>query len=114
MRLSGGPGKPVPNVADVRAVARGQVWGLLITLLIALLLLATGHLWAHGHQPRDVVTGAHGPFPASFGAGAPLAPERVVRRTSGFDEALVHGLYVRETGSLSGVTAVNVRTGKEY
>ncbi|MGW2080621.1 outer membrane protein assembly factor BamB family protein [Streptomyces sp. NPDC001939] len=73
-----------------------------------------GHLWAHGHQPRAVVTGAHGPFPASFGAGAPLAPERVVRRTSGFDEALVHGLYVRETGSLSGVTAVNVRTGKEY
>lgn len=114
MRLSGGPGKPVPNVADVRAVARSQVWGLLITLLIALLLLATGHLWAHGHQPRDVVTGAHGPFPASFGAGAPLAPERVVRRTSGFDEALVHGLYVRETGSLSGVTAVNVRSGKEY
>jgi outer membrane protein assembly factor BamB len=27
---------------------------------------------------------------------------------------LVHGLYVRETGSLSGVAAMNVRTGKEY
>lgn len=110
MGLSGGPGKPVPNVAEVRALARGQVWG----LLIALLLLAMSHLWVHRHKPRDVVTGAHGPFPAAVGAGAPVAPERVVRRTSGFDEALVHGLYVRETGSLSGVTAANVRTGKEY
>ncbi|WP_329580906.1 outer membrane protein assembly factor BamB family protein [Streptomyces sp. NBC_01361] len=27
---------------------------------------------------------------------------------------MVHGLYVRETGSLSGVAAMNVRTGKEY
>ncbi|WP_405475115.1 PQQ-binding-like beta-propeller repeat protein [Streptomyces sp. NBC_00009] len=27
---------------------------------------------------------------------------------------MVHGLYVHETGSLSGVRAVNVRTGKEY
>lgn len=111
MGLSGGPGKPVPNVAEVRALGRVQVWG----LLIALLLLAVSHLWVHRqHQPRDVVTGAHGPFPAAFGAGAPVAPERVVRRTSGFDEALVHGLYVHETGSLSGVRAVNVRTGKEY
>ncbi|MGD1221721.1 PQQ-binding-like beta-propeller repeat protein [Streptomyces krungchingensis] len=110
MGLSGGPGKPVPNVAEVRALARRQVWG----LLIALLLLATSHSWVHRHQPRDVVTGAHGPFPAAVGAGAPVAPEHVVRRTSGFDEALVHGLYVRQTGSLSGVTAANVRTGKEY
>ncbi|MFE6893910.1 PQQ-binding-like beta-propeller repeat protein [Streptomyces sp. NPDC057694] len=61
-----------------------------------------------------MVTGAQGPFPAAFGAGAPLAPERVVRRTSGFDGALVHGLYVQQTGSFSGMTALNVRTGKEY
>ncbi|MEU1203292.1 PQQ-binding-like beta-propeller repeat protein [Streptomyces sp. NPDC005813] len=108
--LSGGPGKPVPFVANVQEVARTQAWG----SLFALLLLATSHLWVHGHQPWDVVTGARGPFPAALGAGAPVAPERVVRRPSAFDEALVHGLYVRETGSLSGVTAVNVRTGKEY
>lgn len=113
--LPGGPGKPVPNVAEVRVLARGQVWGLLSAMLIALLLLSMSDLWVHRQQqPRDVVTGAHGPFPAAFGAGAPVAPERVVRRTSAFDEALVHGLYVRETDSLSGVTATNVRTGKEY
>lgn len=110
MGLSGVPGKPVSNVEEQRSFVRGRVW----VLLIAVLLLVAGQVWEDGHQPRDVVTGAQGPFPAAFGAGSPVAPERVVRRTSGFDEALVHGLYVRRTGSLSGVAGVNVRTGKEY
>lgn len=108
--LSGGPGTPVPNVREVRAMTSGQMWGLLIVYL----LLTMSQVWGHGHQPRDVVTGAHGPFPAALGSAAPVAPEHVVRRPSGFDEVLVHGLYVRQTDSSSGMTAVNVRTGKEY
>lgn len=105
MRLSGGPGKPVPSHAALRA-ARSRVWG----LLIALILLAVCQL-VDWHQSQDVVTGAHGTFPAAFGAGAPVAPERVVRqKTDG--EVLVHGLSIQLPGSR--VTAVNLRTGKEY
>ncbi|MFE6758316.1 PQQ-binding-like beta-propeller repeat protein [Streptomyces sp. NPDC057684] len=103
--LSGGPGKPIPSQADLRA-ARARVW----SLLILLILVAVAQLldW---HQSQDAGTGGHGPFPTAFGAGAPLAPEHVVRlKTDG--EALEHGLSIRSTDS--GVTAVNVRTGKEY
>ncbi|GAA5030507.1 hypothetical protein GCM10023335_70920 [Streptomyces siamensis] len=64
-----------------------------------------------GHQWGDVFTGARGPFPAAFAPGAPVAPDRVVRRTTD-EQALVHGLSVRWTGS--GVTAMNLRTGEEY
>ncbi|WP_329579525.1 outer membrane protein assembly factor BamB family protein [Streptomyces sp. NBC_01361] len=105
MGLLGGPGKPVPSHAELRA-ARSRVWG----LLIALIFLAVCQL-VDWHQSQDVVTGAHGTFPAAFGAGAPVAPERVVRqKTDG--EVLVHGLSIQSPGS--SVTAVNLRTGKEY
>ncbi|WP_369249194.1 PQQ-binding-like beta-propeller repeat protein [Streptomyces sp. R41] len=87
-------------------MARGRVWGVLFLLVLA----ATVQL-VDWYQSRDVVTGSHGPFPAVFAAGAPIAPERVIQRTTD-DEALVHGLSIRRTRS--GVTAVNLRTGKEY
>lgn len=103
--LPGGPGRRIPNPADVRA-ARGRVWGVLILLLILVLAQLV-----HWYQSRDVVTGAHGPFPAAFATGAPVAPERVIRRTPD-DTTLVHGLSLQSTDS--GVRAVNLRTGKEY
>ncbi|MFE7155191.1 PQQ-binding-like beta-propeller repeat protein [Streptomyces sp. NPDC057636] len=103
--LPGGPGTPVPSRTDVQ-IARGRAWGLFIALvLIAVTLLVN---W---YQSRDVFTGAHGPFPAAFAAGAPVAPVRVVRRASD-EQALVHGLSLQDTAF--GVTAVNLRTGKEY
>ncbi|WP_392959796.1 PQQ-binding-like beta-propeller repeat protein [Streptomyces sp. LN245] len=77
---------------------------------IALILLAIG-LLVTWYQSRDVFTGARGPFPAAFAAGAPVAPDRVVRRTSD-EHAFEHGLYLQDTAF--GVTAVNLRTGKEY
>ncbi|WP_327429498.1 outer membrane protein assembly factor BamB family protein [Streptomyces sp. NBC_01236] len=79
-------------------------------MFIALVLCVIA-LLVSWYQSRDVFTGAHGPFPAAFAAGAPVAPERVVRRTSD-EHALVHGLSLQWTDS--GVTAVNLRTGKEY
>ncbi|WP_369263504.1 PQQ-binding-like beta-propeller repeat protein [Streptomyces sp. R35] len=87
-------------------LARGRVWG----VFIALILFAIG-LLVTWYQSRDVFSGARGPFPAAFAAGAPVAPDRVVRRTSD-EQALVHGLSLQWTDS--GVTAVNLRTGKEY
>ncbi|MET9890376.1 PQQ-binding-like beta-propeller repeat protein [Streptomyces sp. NPDC006465] len=105
--LPGGPGRPVPSRADVQR-ARGQAWGVLIVLV----LLVIGLLVSRSRNPSgDVFTGARGPFPAAFAAGAPIAPERVVRRTAD-ERALAHGLSLRWTGF--GVTALNLRTGKEY
>ncbi|WP_326784834.1 PQQ-binding-like beta-propeller repeat protein [Streptomyces sp. NBC_00151] len=87
-------------------MARVRVWG----VFIALVLLAIG-LLVTWYQSRDVFTGARGPFPAAFAAGAPVAPDRVVRRA--WDaHALEHGLFLQDTAF--GVTAVNLRTGKEY
>ncbi|WP_225824832.1 PQQ-binding-like beta-propeller repeat protein [Streptomyces naphthomycinicus] len=79
-------------------------------MFIALALLVTGGL-VDWYESRDVVTGAHGPFPAAFAAEAPVAPEHVVRRAGG-EQALVHGLSLRWTDS--GMAAMNLRTGKEY
>ncbi|MGP4043496.1 outer membrane protein assembly factor BamB family protein [Streptomyces sp. 2A115] len=62
------------------------------------------------HEKREVVTGAMGPFPAAFAAEAPVAPDHVIRRTTG--DVPVHGLGIRSTDF--GVRAVNLRTGKEY
>lgn len=103
--LRGGPGTPVPSLVDVQT-ARGRAWGLLV--LLVLLVIA---LLVNWYQSRDVFTGARAPFPAAFAAGAPIAPDRVVRRTSD-EHALVHGLFLQDTAF--GVTAVNLRTGKEY
>ncbi|MET9900499.1 PQQ-binding-like beta-propeller repeat protein [Streptomyces sp. NPDC006446] len=87
-------------------MARGRVLGLFIVLV----LLGIG-LMKSWHQSGDVFTGARGHFPAAFAAGAPVAPDRVVRRTAD-QQALAHGLLLRWTGF--GVTAVNLRTGKQY
>ncbi|WP_371794938.1 PQQ-binding-like beta-propeller repeat protein [Streptomyces sp. NBC_01718] len=91
----------------MRVVARGWVWSMLVTLV----LLAISHQLVDRHQSRDVVIGAHGPFPAAFGARAPVAPEHVVRQKMD-GEALVHGLSIQSTGS--DATAASLRTGKEY
>ncbi|MEV8433119.1 PQQ-binding-like beta-propeller repeat protein [Streptomyces chartreusis] len=103
--LRGGPGTPVPSLADVQA-ARGGAWGFFVVLVLLVIALLVN--W---YQSRDVFTGAHGPYPAAFAADAPIAPDHVVRRTSD-EHALVHGLFLQDTAF--GVTAVNLRTGKEY
>lgn len=103
--LPGGPGTPVPSRADIQ-MARGRVWGVLIALVLLMISVLVNR-----NPSRDVFTGALGPFPAAFAPGAPVAPDHVVRRTT--DEwALAHGLSLRWTGF--GMTAVNLRTGKEY
>lgn len=103
--LPRGPGRPVPSRADVQR-ARGQAWGVLIVLA----LLVIGLLVSPSRNPSgDVFTGARGSFPAAFAAGAPIAPERVVRRTAD-ERALAHGLSLRWTAF--GVTALNLRTGR--
>ncbi len=103
--LSGGSGKPSPSRAEIR-VDSVLVWG-----LIALTIFAVIGQVVNWYQSRDVVTGAHGPFPAAFASEAPVAPGHVLRRTT-YDVTLVHGLSIQRTDS--GVRAVNLRTGKEY
>lgn len=75
-------------------------------IALGLSAIALSVIW---YQTRDVFTGAQGPFPAAFAAGAPVAPERVVRRPPD-EQILVHGLSLQWTSP--GVTAVNLRTGK--
>ncbi|MFF3610513.1 PQQ-binding-like beta-propeller repeat protein [Streptomyces sp. NPDC002580] len=104
-----GPGRPVPSRADVRE-GLWQACGAFITLVIALAVLAVGSL-VDRHPSQDVVTGPHGPFPAAFADGAPVAPEHVIRRRAEL-QVLAHGLSLRWVGS--GLAAVNLRTGKEY
>jgi outer membrane protein assembly factor BamB len=80
----------------------------------AVLFVLTG-LEARHETPApepDVVTGAHGAFPAALGsAAAPLVPSHVLRRTTA-DGIVVHGLSIQSTGA--GVRAVNIRSGAEY
>lgn len=75
------------------------------------LLLVPLAQWLQPSGQSDLVTGAQGPFPAAFGAEAPVAPEHVMRRKTG-ERVLVHGLSVEST--TDGARAVNLRTGKEY
>ncbi|WP_269253333.1 outer membrane protein assembly factor BamB family protein [Streptomyces sp. Qhu-G9] len=81
-----------------------------VALVIVLLMLPV-LFFIRWYENRDVVTGAQGPFPAAFGPEAPVAPEHVMHRKSGFD-VLVHGLSVSSTPD--GIRVVNLRTGKEY
>ncbi|MFF5004459.1 PQQ-binding-like beta-propeller repeat protein [Streptomyces phaeochromogenes] len=89
---------------------RRFLWIIAAATAVCLLLVPLAQ-WLQPSGESDLVTGAQGPFPAAFGAEAPVAPEHVMRRKTG-ERALVHGLSVELT--FNGARAVNLRTGKEY
>lgn len=89
---------------------RRSLWIIMAAVAVCLLLVPLAQ-WLQPSGESDLVTGAQGPFPAAFGAEAPVAPEHVMRRKTG-DRVLVHGLSVEST--TNGARAVNLRTGKEY
>ncbi|WP_328536541.1 outer membrane protein assembly factor BamB family protein [Streptomyces sp. NBC_00344] len=108
----------VPRRSPAESARAAAAWfraeWIKLTTVLVVIALAIGGWQTYTYLTRyhEQTSGPHGDFPAALGSGAPLRPDRVQARLGSPPVGIVGGLLLKERND--GITADNVRTGKEY